>query len=72
MGKAGVRPSVSALTQQGRNRKHQSRAQVRNLTYLKNYLGSCKEFELDKKTIVDFCKFAVMFFENVEDPKPRT
>lgn len=31
----------------------------------KNYLGSRKEFELDKETIVDFCKFAVMFFKDV-------
>lgn len=37
----------------------------------KNYLGNRKEFELDKETIIDFCKFAVMFFESVEDPKPR-
>jgi hypothetical protein len=36
-----------------------------------NYLGNRKEFELDKQTIIDFCKFAVLFFENVEDPKPR-
>ena len=32
----------------------------------KNYLGSRKEFELDKKIIVDFCNFAVQFFEGVE------
>lgn len=32
----------------------------------KNYLGSRKEFELDKKVIVDFCHFAVNFFEGVE------
>lgn len=31
----------------------------------KNYLGSRKEFELDKKVIIDFCNFAVKFFENV-------
>lgn len=31
----------------------------------KNYLGSRKEFELDKNVIIDFCKFAVKFFENV-------
>ena len=31
----------------------------------RNYLSSRNEFELDKKTIVDFCDFAVMFFENV-------
>jgi hypothetical protein len=30
-----------------------------------NYLGSRKEFELDKKVIIDFCNFAVKFFENV-------
>jgi hypothetical protein len=30
-----------------------------------NYLGSRKEFDLDKKVIVDFCNFAVQFFENV-------
>jgi len=32
----------------------------------KNYLGSRKEFELDKKVIIDFCNFAVQFFEGVE------
>ncbi len=32
----------------------------------KNYLGSRKEFELDKQIIIDFCDFAVQFFENVE------
>jgi len=31
----------------------------------KNYLGSKKEFELDKNVIIDFCNFAVKFFENV-------
>lgn len=31
----------------------------------KNYLGSRKEFELDKNIIIDFCNFAVKFFENV-------
>lgn len=31
----------------------------------KNYLGSRKEFDLDKEVIKDFCKFAVQFFENV-------
>ena len=31
----------------------------------KNYLGSRKEFDLDKEVIIDFCKFAVKFFENV-------
>jgi hypothetical protein len=31
----------------------------------KNYLGSRKEFDLDKDVIIDFCNFAVKFFENV-------
>lgn len=31
----------------------------------KYYLGGRKEFELDKDVIVDFCKFAVMFFKEV-------
>jgi hypothetical protein len=31
----------------------------------KNYLGSRKEFDLDKEVIKDFCDFAVKFFENV-------
>lgn len=31
----------------------------------KNYLGSRKEFDLEKDVIIDFCKFAVKFFENV-------
>jgi hypothetical protein len=31
----------------------------------KNYLGSRKEFELDKKVIIDFCNFAVKFFKEV-------
>lgn len=31
----------------------------------KNYLGSRKEFGLDKSVIIDFCNFAVKFFENV-------
>lgn len=35
-------------------------------TTTKNYLGSRKEFELEKQVIIDFCKFAVQFFENVE------
>lgn len=30
-----------------------------------NYLGNRTEFELDKDVIIDFCKFAVMFFDNV-------
>lgn len=31
----------------------------------KSYLGSRKEFDLDKEVIIDFCEFAVKFFENV-------
>lgn len=31
----------------------------------KNYLGSRKEFELDKNVIIDFCNFAVKFFHEV-------
>jgi len=31
----------------------------------KNYLGNRREFDLDKDVIVDFCNFAVQFFENV-------
>lgn len=31
----------------------------------RNYLGSRKEFDLDKEVIIDFCKFAIQFFENV-------
>ena len=31
----------------------------------KNYLYSRKEFDLEKKAIIDFCDFAVQFFENV-------
>jgi hypothetical protein len=30
-----------------------------------NYLGSRKEFDLDKQVIIDFCQFAVQFFESV-------
>jgi hypothetical protein len=30
-----------------------------------NYLGSRKEFDLDKDVIIDFCKFAIQFFESV-------
>jgi hypothetical protein len=30
-----------------------------------NYLGSRKEFGLDKDVIIDFCNFATQFFENV-------
>lgn len=31
----------------------------------KNYLGNRKEFDLDKDVIIDFCAFAVQFFEKV-------
>ena len=31
----------------------------------RNYLGSRKEFDLNKDVIIDFCKFAIQFFENV-------
>jgi hypothetical protein len=31
----------------------------------KNYLGNRKEFDLDKDVIIDFCNFAIQFFENV-------
>jgi hypothetical protein len=31
----------------------------------KNYLGNRKEFDLDKDVIVEFCNFAVQFFETV-------
>jgi hypothetical protein len=31
----------------------------------KNYLGSRKEFGLQKNVIIDFCDFAVLFFKNV-------
>ncbi|WP_231622071.1 hypothetical protein [Methanococcoides methylutens] len=30
-----------------------------------NYLGNRKEFELDKDVIIDFCNFAVKFFDAV-------
>jgi hypothetical protein len=30
-----------------------------------NYLGSRKEFDLEKQVIIDFCHFAVQFFESV-------
>ena len=36
-----------------------------------NYLGSRKEFDLDKEVIKEFCAFAVKFFENVEDAKVK-
>lgn len=32
----------------------------------KNYLGSRKEFELDKKVIIEFCNFAIKFFEGID------
>ncbi len=31
----------------------------------KNYLGNRKEFSLDKDVIIEFCNFALKFFENV-------
>jgi hypothetical protein len=31
----------------------------------RNYLGSRKEFDLDKQTIIEFCDFALLFFEGV-------
>lgn len=31
----------------------------------RNYLGSRKEFELDKEVIIEFCAFATKFFEGV-------
>lgn len=31
----------------------------------RNYLGSRKEFDLEKEVIIDFCNFAVQFFESV-------
>ena len=31
----------------------------------RNYLGSRKEFDLQKEVIIDFCNFAVQFFEGV-------
>jgi len=31
----------------------------------RNYLGNRKEFDLDKNVIIDFCNFAVKFFEGV-------
>jgi len=31
----------------------------------KNYLGNRKEFDLDKDVIIEFCNFAIKFFENV-------
>ncbi|MGM0934241.1 MAG: hypothetical protein ACQEWD_12430 [Bacteroidota bacterium] len=34
-------------------------------TSTRNYLGSRKEFNLDKDVIIDFCDFAVQFFKEV-------
>jgi hypothetical protein len=34
-------------------------------TESRNYLGNRKEFDLDKDVIVDFCNFAIQFFQNV-------
>jgi len=34
-------------------------------TTSQNYLGKRKEFDLNKEVIIDFCKFATQFFENV-------
>ena len=31
----------------------------------RNYLGSRKEFDLNKDVIIDFCNFAIQFFESV-------
>ena len=31
----------------------------------RNYLGNRKEFDLDKDVIVDFCNFAIQFFQSV-------
>jgi hypothetical protein len=31
----------------------------------RNYLGNRKEFDLDKDVIIDFCNFAILFFESV-------
>jgi len=31
----------------------------------RNYLGSRKEFDLQKEIIIDFCEFAIQFFEGV-------
>ncbi len=31
----------------------------------RNYLGNRKEFDLDKEVIIDFCNFAIQFFESV-------
>jgi len=31
----------------------------------RNYLGNRKEFDLDKEVIIDYCNFAIQFFERV-------
>jgi len=31
----------------------------------RNWLGSRKEFETDKDLIIDYCRYAFKFFENV-------
>lgn len=31
----------------------------------RNFLGSRKEFDLDKQVIIEFCNFAIQFFQNV-------
>lgn len=31
----------------------------------RNYLGSRKEFDLEKETIIEFCDFALLFFQGV-------
>ena len=33
--------------------------------YSQNYLGKRKEFDTDKDLIIEYCKYAVKFFENV-------
>lgn len=44
-------------------------AELRNgkeiLPECRNYLGSRKEFELNKEVIKEFCEFAVQFFDKV-------
>ncbi|SDL59750.1 hypothetical protein [Kriegella aquimaris] len=32
----------------------------------RNWLGSRKEFETDKELIIDYCRYAIKFFENVD------
>ena len=38
-------------------------------TTSQNYWGRRKEFDLDKEVIIEFCDFAVKFFEHEEEPK---